>query len=84
MSGLELAFLSVEPTQVGALGLLLHTGVSDAWILANLNTPTARQEAEAFEAMKQAADNVHFVGIQTGPEAQDFAGFWLLQERDLA
>jgi len=84
MSGLELAFLSVEPTQVGALGLLLHTGASDAWILANLNEESARQEAAAFERMKQAADNIHFIGIQTSADSQSFAGFWLLQERDLA
>ena len=84
MSGLELAFLSVEPTQVGALGLLLHTGAGEAWILANLGSAAVRQEAEAFEAMKQAADNVHFLGIQSAAEAQSFAGFWLFQERNLA
>ncbi|MEO0409431.1 MAG: Tab2/Atab2 family RNA-binding protein [Cyanobacteria bacterium P01_A01_bin.135] len=84
MSGLELGFLSVEPTQVGALGLLLHTGASDAWILANLGTTAVRQDAEAFETAKQAADNVHFLAVQSAPEAQAFAGFWLLQERNLA
>ncbi|MGB3612393.1 MAG: Tab2/Atab2 family RNA-binding protein [Elainellaceae cyanobacterium] len=84
MSGLELAFLSAEPTQVGALGLLLHTGADEAWVLANLNEAKTRKEAEAFEMMKQAANNLHFIGIQTSPDSQSFAGFWLLQERDLA
>ncbi|MGF1514061.1 MAG: Tab2/Atab2 family RNA-binding protein [Elainellaceae cyanobacterium] len=84
MSGLEIAYLSVEPTQVGALGILLHTGASDAWIVANLATEPVRREAEAFEAMKQAANNTHFLGIQAAPDSQSFAGFWLLQERNLA
>ncbi len=84
MSGLELAFLSVEPTQVGTVGLLLHTGADDAWILASLASESVRQEAEAFEMMKQAAKGLHFLGIQTTPDSQAFAGFWLLQERDLA
>lgn len=84
MSGLELAFLSVEPTQVGALGLLLHTGASDAWILASVGDASVRQEAEAFEVMKQKADKTHFLAIQDSPDSQSFAGFWLLQERNLA
>ena len=28
----------------------------------------------------QKANNLHFLAIQSNPESQSFAGFWLLQE----
>jgi hypothetical protein len=82
MSGLELAFLrysSAAPPQ-----LVLETGASDSWILASLNTPQLQAEAQNFEAAKQQAQNVHFIAVQSDPQAESFAGFWLLQELNLA
>lgn len=81
MSGLELAFLrfNAAPPQ-----LILETGVSDAWILASLPTPDLQAEIKAFEAAKQQANQVHFVAVQTNPQAESFAGFWLMQELNLA
>ena len=82
MSGLEMAavkYLPGDPDQ-----LLLETGSNDAWVLAALGTDSLKQEAEAFEAAKQAANQVHFVGVQANPESEEFAGFWLLQELNLA
>lgn len=80
MSGLELA--CVKYTTPPAR-LLLETGASDSWILANLTPPELQAEAEKFEATKQAANGVHFVAIQTDPESEAFTGFWLLQELNL-
>lgn len=81
MSGLELAFLrfSESPPQ-----FVLETGASDSWILANLPTAALQAEARAFEAAKQTAQRVHFVAVQSSPEAESFAGFWLMQELNLA
>lgn len=80
MSGLELAFLRYDqPTQT----LLLETGGLDAWILANLANPELQAEAKNFEAAKQAANQVHFVAVQTDPNSEAFAGFWLLRELTL-
>jgi len=82
MSGLELAsvkYLPGKPAQ-----LLLETGSNDSWVLATLGTDALKQEGEAFEAAKQAANQVHFLGVQTNPESEEFAGFWLLQELNLA
>ncbi|MGP1375520.1 MAG: Tab2/Atab2 family RNA-binding protein [Almyronema sp.] len=80
MSGLELAYLTTssaaQPTQ-----LLLETGTTESWILANLSTPATQAEAQNFEQAKQAANQVHFVAVQTDPNAESFTGFWLLQER---
>ena len=81
MSGLELAFLKFDggpPTS-----MVLETGVSDRWLLAAINNKSTIEEAKAFETAKVAANNVHFIGIQTSPEEEKFAGFWLLKELQL-
>ena len=79
MSGLELAFLNFDSS---AVRLLLETGASDRWVLVNLkNTQVA--EAQRFEEAKQKASGVHFLAVQSSPQAETFAGFWLLQELNL-
>ncbi len=79
MSGLELAYLDV---QIGKISqLLLETGSNDTWIMAGLNRPELKQEAERFMAAKEQANQVHFVAVQDNPEAESFAGFWLMQKR---
>lgn len=81
MSGLELAFLRSNETPPQ---LVLETGVSDAWILANLPTPALQTEIKAFEIAKRAAQQIHFVAVQSKPDAESFTGFWLMQELKLA
>ena len=83
MSGLELAFLKAD-LDSGTPRLLLETGVSDRWILANLATPALQTEARNFEATKAQAQQVHFLAVQSDPNTESFAGFWLLQELNLA
>jgi hypothetical protein len=77
MSGLEIANLRYQPAPQASL--LLETGASDSWILARLNANT-QEEAVRFEDSKQKAKGVHFVAVQSNPESEEFAGFWLLQE----
>lgn len=81
MSGLELAFLKFESAPVARL--LLEAGAMDSWILANLKNPQTLAEAKGFEDAKQKAKGVHFLGVQSSPQAESFAGFWLLQELNL-
>ncbi|MBW4452268.1 MAG: Tab2/Atab2 family RNA-binding protein [Nostoc indistinguendum CM1-VF10] len=81
MSGLELAFLRFDTSEEARL--LLETGVTESWIVANIKKPQVLAEAKAFEEAKQKANGVHFIGVQSDPEAQSFAGFWLLQEVNL-
>lgn len=81
MSGLELAFLKFETSQ-GAR-LILETGATESWILANIKNPSTLAEAKGFEEAKQQANGVHFIGVQSDPQAESFAGFWLLQEVNL-
>jgi len=81
MSGLELAFLKVDTSQ--ETRLLLETGVTESWILANIKKSQIIAEAKGFEEAKQKANGVHFLGVQSNPQAESFAGFWLLQEVNL-
>jgi hypothetical protein len=78
MSGLELAFLRLD-TSVGTR-LILETGATESWILANIKNPQTVVEAKGFAEAKEKANGVHFIGIQSSPQAESFAGFWLLQE----
>ena len=80
MSGLELGHLRLEQSKTPRL--ILETGSAESWVLANLATASTQTEAQNFEAAKQAANQVHFIGVQNSPEAESFAGFWLLQERN--
>jgi hypothetical protein len=79
MSGLELGYWRVEMGKTPRL--VLETGAAESWVLANLTNPTLLAEAQAFEAAKAKSDQVHFLGIQSRPDSESFAGFWLLQSR---
>lgn len=81
MSGLELACVKYD--QEDSARLLLETGINDRWLLANLTKSDLQTEAQQFEAAKQQAQGVHFLAVQSKPETEAFAGFWLLQEINL-
>lgn len=78
MSGLELAFLKFDEGKLPRLRL--ETGFNDNWILADVKDPKIIAEGKGFEAAKQKANGVHFLAVQSNPESEDFAGFWLLKE----
>jgi hypothetical protein len=78
MSGIELAWLRFDNSQ--GERLLLETGASESWIMANIRNPQILAEAKGFEQAKQKANGVHFLSVQSDPQAESFAGFWLLQE----
>lgn len=77
MSGLELAFVRFD---LPSSRLLLETGASDSWILANIKDARTVAEAKGFESTKAQAEMVHFIAVQSSPTSEAFAGFWLLQE----
>lgn len=81
MSGLEVASWQVEGTPPQQL--LLQTGANDQWLLASLRDRTVQQEAQTFEDNKKDAQNVHFLAVQSDPQSEAFAGFWLLRTLDL-
>ncbi len=77
MSGLELAWLRFDTSKPR---LILETGATESWILANIKNPQMQAEANNFEQAKQKANGVHFIGVQSDPNSESFAGFWLLKE----
>jgi hypothetical protein len=82
LSGLELAYLRLDSRQ--GERLVLETGATESWILANLRNPKLLAEAKGFEEAKQKANGVHFIGVQSDPQSESFTGFWLLQEVNLS
>ena len=78
MSGLELAFVKFDSGE--AQRMLLETGATDSWILASIKDSQTLQEAKGFELAKEKAQQVHFLAVQSNPNSEAFAGFWLLQE----
>ena len=78
MSGLEMGYLQLEKSAFSQLRL--ETGLSDSWTLVNLTDKKMVKEAEDFEKAKQKAKGIHFLAIQTDPNSESFAGFWLLKE----
>ena len=78
MSGLELAYIKFKDREQPIL--LLETGSSDSWILANLPDSQTLAEAKGFEATKERANQVHFLAVQSSDESESFAGFWVLKE----
>ncbi len=79
MSGLELGYLRLEKNEFPLI--CLETGVSDSWVLANLTDANTVKEGEGFEQTKQNAQGVHFLAIQSSPESESFAAFWLLMDQ---
>ena len=78
MSGLEMGYLQLEKS--ARPQLRLETGLSDSWTLINLTNQEIVQQAEDFETAKQKANGVHFLAVQSDPNSEAFAGFWLLKE----
>lgn len=76
MSGIELSQIQL---QQGSLPrLILQTGSSECWILADITNPETLKEAKSFQQAKEKAEGVHFFAIQSDPNSEAFAGFWLL------
>lgn len=78
MSGLEMGYLNLEKDIRPQMRL--ETGLSDSWTLVNLTNKETVKQAEDFEKAKQKAAGVHFLAVQSSPDSESFAGFWLLKE----
>jgi hypothetical protein len=78
MSGLELGFLHLmeQPRP----SLVLETGVSDSWIVADFPNSQTLKEGKNFEEAKQKSHGVHFLAVQGNGNEERFAGFWMMKE----
>ena len=90
MSGLEIAGVRAgreESTNYVSQNsetarMLMDTGTTETWLLADLVGAATQAEGERFEQGKRAANGVHFIAVQESPESESFAGMWLMQARD--
>lgn len=90
MSGLEIACVRAGreestnyiSTNTATARLLMDTGTTETWLLADLVAPETQAEGQRFEEAKAAANNVHFIAVQQSPESESFAGLWLMQSRE--
>lgn len=84
MSGVDPVFIKFERNLMGDRTQMQLEASADArWILANLLAPkdqTAITQGAAFEKSKQSSSGFHFLAVQTDPDLEHFAGFWMLKE----
>ena len=74
--GLEPVRLLVEGRQ-----LVLEAGRDDRWLVSDLDPRRPSITAELNQS-KEHAKGLQFIAIQSSPEEQAFAGFWMM--RDIA
>ncbi len=75
LSGLEPVKLVVEEKQ-----LLLEAGQEDRWLVTDMSDSTASEASLKFANSRDQADGLQFIAIQSSPEEQKFAGFWMLRD----
>ena len=84
MSGVDPVFLRFERNLLGdRVQMQLEASADARWILANLQAPKDKDaiaQGADFEKSKQNAQGFHFLAVQTSPEEEHFAGFWMLKE----
>jgi len=84
MSGVDPVFLRFERNLLGdRVQMQLEASADARWILANLQAPKDKEaiaQGAAFEKSKQNAQGFHFLAVQTSPEEEHFAGFWMLKD----
>ena len=64
--------------------IYIEVGLDTQYLLARMRTPTQTLEAETFEESKTRARGLHFLSVQSGPEAEQPDGFWLLRDVESA
>jgi hypothetical protein len=77
LGGLEPVRLLVEGRQ-----LVLEAGQDDRWLVSDLDSAAADAIAGDLGRSKERGKGLQFIAIQTSPDEQAFAGFWMM--RDIA
>ena len=72
----------LEPVRLEVCGqqLVLEAGLEDRWLVSDLQNGEADSAQQALEAARQEAGGLQFLAVQSGPDATEFAGFWLLRD----
>ena len=64
--------------------IYIEVGLDTQYLLARMRTPTQTLEAETLEGNKATMSGLHFLSVQSGPEAEQPDGFWLLRDTEAA
>mmetsp|Transcript_16944 Transcript_16944/g.47293 ORF Transcript_16944/g.47293 Transcript_16944/m.47293 type:complete len:376 (-) Transcript_16944:86-1213(-) len=79
-NSLELASITADTDRAC---LILETGVNTRWRYGSYRrSKETNAESEAWQAAKQAKRGLHFLAIQSDPEAEKCDGFWMLQDSE--
>ena len=72
----------LEPVRLEVCGqqLVLEAGLEDRWLVSDLQNGEAESAKQALSAARQEAGGLQFLAVQRGPDATEFAGFWLLRD----
>lgn len=81
LAGLDLAFVAAV---LESRELHIEVGLDTQYLLARTRTPIQTVEAETFEASKLGTRGLHFLSVQSGAEAEQPDGFWLLRDMEAA
>lgn len=79
-NSLELASITADTDRAC---LILETGVNARWRYGSYRrSPETTAESQAWEKAKAERRGLHFLAVQSDPEAEKCDGFWMLQDRD--
>lgn len=75
LGGLEPVKIAQENNQ-----LILEAGQEERWLITDMNLKTSNFAKESFSLAKEKADGLQFISVQSSPEEEKFAGFWMLKD----
>lgn len=75
LGSLEPVCLVIHGTQ-----LLLEAGQDDRWLVTDLDEKTAKAFQQNLLDAKEQAGGLQFISVQTSPDDQKFAGFWMMRD----
>ena len=75
LGGLEPVQMTVEGRQ-----LLLEAGQDDRWLVSDLDATSAEEITASLHRSRDGMRGLQFIAVQTTPEEQSFAGFWMLRD----
>jgi len=81
LTGVDLAFVKAV---LESREIMLEVGLDTQYLLARMRTLGQTSEAQNYEQAKLRTRGLHFISVQSGPEADGPDGFWLLKDVEAA
>ena len=81
LSGTDLCFVKAV---IESRELMLEVGLDTQYLLARIRNADQQLESKLFEEGKARSAGLHFLSVQSGPDADEPDGFWLLRDFEAA